>query len=121
MRDASCRGPERDDAQLRRRRARAGTRARPRRRRQLRPRDRARRPRVRGRELARRVRPRVRGPGMKKANRAFELIVSRGGIEPAFMADRERLDRIEVVSIDDGEVVLFWELSAKEAVRLLRE
>ena len=56
-----------------------------------------------------------------KANRTFELIVSRGGIEPAFMAGPERLDRIEVVSIDDGEVVLFWELSAKEAARLLRE
>jgi hypothetical protein len=55
-----------------------------------------------------------------KANRAFELIVSRGGIEPAFMADRERLDRIEVVSIDDGEVVLFWDLPAKQASKLLK-
>jgi hypothetical protein len=55
-----------------------------------------------------------------KANRAFELIVSRGGREPAFLAGRERLDRIEVVSIDDGEVVLFWELPAKPAARLLR-
>ena len=56
-----------------------------------------------------------------KANRAFELIVSRGGIEPAFMADPERSDRIEIVSIDDGEVVLFWDLPAKSAVRLLRD
>jgi hypothetical protein len=55
-----------------------------------------------------------------KANRAFELIVSRGGIEPAFLADPERLDRIEVVSIDDGEVVLYWDLPAKDASRLLR-
>ncbi len=56
-----------------------------------------------------------------KAKRAFELIVSRGGIEPAFMAGPERLDRIEVVSIEDGEVVLFWDLPAKAATRLLRE
>ena len=56
-----------------------------------------------------------------KANRAFELIVSRGGIQPAFMADRERFDRIEIVSIDDGEVVLFWDLPAKTAARMLRE
>jgi hypothetical protein len=56
-----------------------------------------------------------------KANRAFELIVSRGGIEPAFMADPERFDRIEIVSIDDGEVVLFWDLPAKTAAHLLRE
>ncbi len=55
-----------------------------------------------------------------RANRAFELIVSRGGIEPAFLADPERLDRVEVVSIDDGEVVLYWDLPAKDASRLLR-
>ena len=55
-----------------------------------------------------------------KAKRAFDLIVSRGGIEPAFLADPARLDRIEVVSIDDGEVVLFWELPAKQAARLLK-
>ncbi len=56
-----------------------------------------------------------------KANRAFELIVSRGGLQPAFIADPDRLDRIEVVSIDDGEVVLFWDLPAKAAARVLRE
>jgi hypothetical protein len=55
-----------------------------------------------------------------RANRAYELIVSRGGIEPAFLADRDRLDRIEVVSIDDGEVVLYWDLPAKEAARLTK-
>ena len=54
-----------------------------------------------------------------KANRAFELIVSRDALEPAFLADPRRLDRIEVVSIADGEVVLFWELPAKEASKLL--
>jgi hypothetical protein len=56
-----------------------------------------------------------------KANRAFELIVSRGGLEPAFLADPDRLDRVEIVSIDDGEVVLFWELPAKQAAKLLKE
>jgi hypothetical protein len=55
-----------------------------------------------------------------KANRAYHLIVSREGLEPAFLADSGRLDRIEVVSIDDGEVVLFWVLPPKEAARLLR-
>jgi hypothetical protein len=56
-----------------------------------------------------------------KANRAFELIVRRGGREPAFMADRGRLDRVEVISIDTGEVELFWELPAKEATKLIRQ
>jgi hypothetical protein len=55
-----------------------------------------------------------------KANRAYELIVSRGGVEPAFLADSTRLDRIEVVSIEDGEVIMYWELHAKEASKLLR-
>ncbi len=55
-----------------------------------------------------------------RANRAYALSVRRGGFEPAFLAGRERHDRIEVVSIDDGEVVLFWDLPAKRAARLLR-
>ncbi|HZE06210.1 MAG TPA: hypothetical protein VE127_13355 [Solirubrobacteraceae bacterium] len=55
-----------------------------------------------------------------RANRAFHLIVSRGGREPAFLADRRRMDRIEVVSIDDGELLLYWELPAKDAARLLK-
>lgn len=56
-----------------------------------------------------------------KANRAYELIVSKDTHEPAFLADPSRLDRIEIVSIDDGEVVLYWELPAKEAARLTRQ
>ena len=55
-----------------------------------------------------------------RANRAYELIVSRGGREPTFMADPDRTDRIEVVSIDDGEVVLYWELPVKDAAKLLK-
>jgi hypothetical protein len=55
-----------------------------------------------------------------KANNAYRLIVSREGIEPAFLADRERLDRIEVVSIDDGEAILYWDLPAKQASRLVK-
>jgi hypothetical protein len=55
-----------------------------------------------------------------KANRAFHLIVTREGREPAFLADRGRLDRIEVVSVDEGEVVLYWDLPAKQATRLLK-
>ncbi len=56
-----------------------------------------------------------------RANRAYELIVSRGGLEPAFLAAEDRLDRIEIVSIDDGEVLLYWTVPAKLASRLLRE
>lgn len=55
-----------------------------------------------------------------RANRAYHLIVSRQGLEPAFLSSPERLDRIEVVSIDDGEVVLYWDLPAKDASKLLK-
>jgi hypothetical protein len=54
-----------------------------------------------------------------RANRAYHLIVSRSG--PAFIADEQRRDRVEVISIDDGEVVLFWELPARMAAKLLRQ
>jgi hypothetical protein len=56
-----------------------------------------------------------------KANRVFHLTVSREGREPAFLADPRRLDRIEVVSIDDGELLLYWELAPREAAALVRE
>ena len=55
-----------------------------------------------------------------RANRKFHLIVSRERLEPAFLARPERHDRIEIVSIDDGEVVLFWDLPAKAAAKLAR-
>ena len=55
-----------------------------------------------------------------KANRAFELIVTRGGLGPAIFAGEARHDRIEVVSLDDGEVVLFWDLGARDAARRVR-
>ena len=56
-----------------------------------------------------------------RANRAYHLIAAREGLEPAFLADDDRLDRVEVVSIDDGEAVLFWDVPARVASRLLRE
>ena len=55
-----------------------------------------------------------------RANRAYELFVSRPVLEPTFLAGPERLDRIEVLSLDDGEVILCWELPPKRATRLLK-
>lgn len=56
-----------------------------------------------------------------RARRAYRMIVTRGGREPAFMAARDRRDRIEVVSVDDGELILYWDLPARDAARLVRE
>ncbi len=55
-----------------------------------------------------------------RANRAYHLIHTRGSLRPARLAGDERLDLIELVCIDDGEVVLFWELPARDAVTRLR-
>ncbi len=55
-----------------------------------------------------------------KANRLYHLIVSREGREPAFLSDPSRTDRIEVVSVDDGEVILYWDVDPKQASRLLK-
>jgi len=55
-----------------------------------------------------------------RANRLYHLIVSREGREPAFLSDPNRTDRIEVVSVDDGEVILYWDVSPKQASKLLK-
>jgi hypothetical protein len=55
-----------------------------------------------------------------KANRAYRLIVTRGGRTPALLADSSRVDHIEVVEIDGGEVVLFWDRPPQAASRLAR-
>jgi hypothetical protein len=55
-----------------------------------------------------------------KANRLYHLIVSREGHEPAFLSDPNRTDRIEVVSVDDGEAILYWDVDPKQASRLVK-
>ncbi len=55
-----------------------------------------------------------------KANRAYRLIVKRGGWMPAMLADTGRVDHIEVVEIDGGEVVLFWDCPPQTASRMAR-
>jgi hypothetical protein len=55
-----------------------------------------------------------------RANRAYRLIVTRSGLAPALLADASRVDHIEVVEIDSGEVVLFWDRPPQAASRLAR-
>jgi len=55
-----------------------------------------------------------------RANRAYRLIVTRGGRAPALLADAERVDHIEIVEVDSGEVVLFWDRPPQAASRLAR-
>jgi hypothetical protein len=55
-----------------------------------------------------------------RANRAYRLIVRRGGRMPAMLADPTRVDHLEVVEVAAGEVVLFWDLPPQEAARRAR-
>jgi hypothetical protein len=59
-----------------------------------------------------------------RASRAYEVKHVRGGVAPAVLAAPDRLDHVEIVEIDSGEVVLLWDLiptDAKRVVRAIRE
>jgi len=56
-----------------------------------------------------------------RARDAYRLIVSRGGLAPALLADTSRVDHIEVVEIDSGEVVLLWDRAPHDASKLARQ
>jgi hypothetical protein len=56
-----------------------------------------------------------------RAARAYRLIVRRGGRAPALLAAPERVDHVEVVEIESGEVVLFWDRSPQRASKLARQ
>jgi hypothetical protein len=55
-----------------------------------------------------------------KARHAYRLIVTRGGLAPALLADAGRVDHVEVVEVDSGEVVLFWDRPPQAASKLAR-
>jgi len=55
-----------------------------------------------------------------RARDRYRLIVRRGGITPALLADPERVDHVEVVEVDSGEAVLLWDLAPQEASKLAR-
>jgi hypothetical protein len=55
-----------------------------------------------------------------RANRAYRLIVTRGGRGPSWLAGPGRVDHVEVVEVDSGEVVLYWDCAPARAGRLAR-
>jgi hypothetical protein len=50
-----------------------------------------------------------------KANRAFELIVTKGN-----RLDPNRIDHLEILEVDSGEVVLFWDTLRSQTGKLAR-
>ena len=55
-----------------------------------------------------------------RANRAYRLIVTKGSRGLRRFATSDRIDNLEVVDIDIGEVVLFWDCTAQDAARMER-
>jgi hypothetical protein len=55
-----------------------------------------------------------------KAKHAYRMIVTRGGLTPAAIADTARTDHVEIVETDSGEVILFWDLPPQAASKLAR-
>lgn len=53
-----------------------------------------------------------------RAKAAYDLTVTRTGRAPGRLAAPDRVDLIEVVSLDDLEVVLFWDIPARETQRV---
>ncbi|MEA2255223.1 MAG: hypothetical protein QOI62_99 [Solirubrobacteraceae bacterium] len=54
-----------------------------------------------------------------RAKARYRLIVRRGGHAPAALAAPERVDHVEIVDVDDGEVVLYWDLLPRDAKRVV--
>ena len=52
-----------------------------------------------------------------RANRAYELLVHRQG---RFFRPSDALEQVEVVEIDTGEVVLFWDTRPRDTGKLAR-
>jgi hypothetical protein len=55
-----------------------------------------------------------------KANRSYELIVRKGSRGPALLASPGRVDQVEIVEIESGEVALFWDVAPRQTGRLAR-
>ena len=54
-----------------------------------------------------------------RAKGRYRLVVRRGGRAPVVLAAPERVDHVEIVDIDEGEIVLFWDLPPRDAKRVV--
>jgi hypothetical protein len=55
-----------------------------------------------------------------RAKARYRLIVRREGHAPARLALAGRVDHVEIVDVDDGEAVLYWDLMPRDAKRVAR-
>ena len=45
-----------------------------------------------------------------RAKARYRLVVRREGRAPAVLAAPERVDHVEIIDVDEGETVLYWDL-----------
>jgi hypothetical protein len=55
-----------------------------------------------------------------RANREYRLLHRPAGRMPARFADPGRIDTVEIVEVASGEVVLFWDVHAREVPGMLK-
>ena len=53
------------------------------------------------------------------AKARYRLVVRREGHAPARLAAHDRVDHVEIVDVDDGETVLYWDLLPRDASRVV--
>jgi hypothetical protein len=54
-----------------------------------------------------------------RAKARYRIVVRRGGFAPAVLAAPERVDHVEIVDVDEGETVLYWDLLPRDAKRVV--
>jgi hypothetical protein len=52
------------------------------------------------------------------ARSSYQVSVRRTGRSPSFLSAPDRVDHVEIVSLDDGEVVLFWDIPGRDTRRI---
>jgi hypothetical protein len=56
---------------------------------------------------------------LTRAKARYRLVVRRGGHAPVVLAAPERVDHVEIIDVDDGETVLYWDLLPRDAKRVV--
>jgi hypothetical protein len=56
---------------------------------------------------------------MMRAKGRYRLVVRREGHAPAVLAAPDRVDHVEIIDVDEGETVLYWDLLPRDAKRVI--
>jgi hypothetical protein len=54
-----------------------------------------------------------------RAKGRYRLVVRREGHAPAVLAAPDRVDHVEIIDVDEGETVLYWDLLPRDAKRVI--